>query len=516
MLAKEFRARSATWKLTMAVESKDAMNLQAVRSGETVRTPDRLWNRDLAPIGLARRTWGTYNYAALWITFSVNIATYLVASAMIAGGMSWKEAIATIFIGHAIILVPILLNAHVGAKYGIPFPVYSRASFGVLGANVPAVLRALVACGWFGIQTWIGGEAINTLIGAFAPGWRTFGAGAAVCFAGFWLLNLIVILRGIETIRFMQALSAPFLLAISLALLGWAYLKAGGFHRVLTVPSKFHTRAEFFVFFVPSLTGVVAHWAAVALNISDFTRYAKGQREQLLGQALSLPLAMTLYSFIAIAVTSATVIIFREPIWNPVIVFSHLGNRFAVIVAMLALLVATLNVNVAANVVAPANDFSNLWPSRISFKTGAVVTCFIGFLMQPWKLLASHGNFIIGWLVGYSSFLGPVAAVLIADYFVVRKTNLVLDDLYAREGVYEYLRGVNLRAIIALAAGVGLALIGLVVKPLASEGNAAILRLIAGFLYACYNYAWFVGFIVSFVVYLVLMGPLNSSRPRPM
>jgi NCS1 family nucleobase:cation symporter-1 len=478
----------------------------------TKLTSTQLWNPDLAPIPMSKRTWGTYNYAALWITFTVNIATYLVASAMIAGGMSWKQAMFTIILGHAIILVPILLNAHAGAKYGIPFPIYSRASFGLVGANVPAVLRALVACGWFGIQTWIGGQAINRLISAFYPHWANFAYGSAICFIGFWTLNLVVVLHGMPLIRTLQALSAPFLIAISLALLGWVYLKVHGLQPVLAVPSRFHTKSEFYVFFVPSLTGVVAHWAAVALNISDFTRYAKSQRAHMWGQALSLPLAMALYSFIAIVVTSATILLFGKPIWDPVTVLTHLGNRAAVILALAALLIATLNVNVAANLVAPANDFSNLWPSKISFKTGAVITCIIGLLMQPWKLLATNGNFLIGWLVGYSSFLGPVAGVLIADYFVVRHTKLDLAALYERGCAYEYYKGINPRAISALIAGIAGALIGLLVGPLDSEGHGIMVRSAAHFLRASFHYAWFLGFALSFFFYLLLMRQRKTSQ----
>jgi nucleobase:cation symporter-1, NCS1 family len=444
-----------------------------------------LWNKDLAPIPAGRRSWGTYNYAALWVAMSVNIPTYMLASAMIAGGMNWKQAIVTVFLGNVIVLIPMLLNAHAGAEYGIPFPVFARSSFGVLGANVPAVLRALVACGWFGIQTWIGGEAINTLMAAVSPGWNH----PWVCFLGFWLLNLAVILNGIETIRFLQGITAPLLLILGIAMLYWAYTKAGGLGPMLSTPSQFHTFREFFAFFIPSLTGVVAFWATVALNIPDFTRYAKGQREQMLGQALGLPTTMTFYSFIGIAVTSATVILFGHAIWDPVAVLGHLGNPIAVVVAMLALLLATLNVNVAANVVSPANDFSNLYPRKISFKTGGVITCFIGLLMQPWRWLSSHGSYVMGWLVGYSSFLGPIAGVMIADYYVVRKRVIATDDLFERGGIYEFSRGFNWRAIGALIAGALVALSGLQIPAL----------------HPLYSYAWFVGFAVSFFTYLLAM-----------
>jgi nucleobase:cation symporter-1, NCS1 family len=454
---------------------------------ETIRS-SALYNKDLAPVAVERRRWRTYNYTALWISMSVNIPTYMLASGMIAGGMNWKQALFTVFLGNVLVLIPMLLNAHAGARYGIPFPVFARASFGVLGANIPAILRALVACGWFGIQTWIGGEAINAMIVALAPAWARFPYGAAICFVFFWLLNVLVILRGIETIRFLQGVSAPFLLLIGFALLLWARQKAGGFGPMLATPSRFQNFSEFFRFFVPSLTGVVGFWATVSLNIPDFTRYARSQRDQIVGQALGLPATMTFYSFIGIAVTSATLIIFGEALWNPVAVLARLGNPWAVVLAMIALLVATLNVNVAANVVSPANDFSNLSPRRISFRTGGLITAAMGIVMQPWKLLASYGSYIFTWLVGYSGFLGPIAGVLICDYFVVRRKILTVEDLYRRDGQYEYSRGFHWTAVAALAAGAGVAFVGLVVPPLR----------------ALYNYAWFVGFLVSFLLYFVL------------
>ena len=444
-----------------------------------------LWNKDLAPIPAEKRTWGTYNYAALWVAMSVNIPTYMLASGMIAGGMNWKQAIFTVFLGNVIVLIPMLLNAHAGARYGIPFSVFARSSFGVLGANIPAILRALVACGWFGIQTWIGGEAINTLLAAVVPGWDH----PWLCFLLFWMLNLAVVLRGIDTIRFLQGITAPALLVLGLGMLAWAYRKAGGFGPMLSAPSKFQTFGEFFAFFVPSLNGVVAFWATVALNIPDFTRYARGQREQMLGQALGLPTTMTLYSFIGVAVTSATVVVFGQAIWDPVVVLSRLGSPLAVVVAMIALLLATLNVNVAANVVSPANDFSNLYPRRISFRMGGIITCVLGGLVfQPWRLLANYGNYIYGWLGGYASFLGPIAGVLIADYYIVRKKIILAEDLYDRGTYYEFSGGFNWRAVGALAAGIFVALIGLAVPALRG----------------LYHYAWFVGFGVSFVAYLLL------------
>src|SRR6266566_4156852 len=474
-------------RLRMSESHGQALHADIVESSS-------LYNKDLAPVRSERRLWRTYNYAALWISMSVNIPTYMLASGMIAGGMSWKQALFTVFLGNVLVLIPMLLNAHAGARYGIPFPVFARASFGVLGANVPAILRALVACGWFGIQTWIGGEAINAMIVALVPGWANFHSGAALCFFFFWLLNVLVILRGIETIRFLQGISAPFLLLIGLALLLWARSKAGGFGPMLGTPSKFQTFREFFRFFIPSLTGVVGFWATVSLNIPDFTRYARSQRDQIVGQALGLPATMTFYSFIGIAVTSATLIIFGEALWNPVAVLARLGNPFAVVLAMIALLMATLNVNVAANVVSPANDFSNLSPRRISFRTGGLITCAMGIVMQPWKLMANYANYIFVWLVGYSGFLGPIAGVLICDYFIVRKKFLVVEDLYQRNGQYEYSRGFHWTAVASLAAGAGVAFIGLAVPAVR----------------VLYNYAWFVGFLVSFLSYFALM---NRAAP---
>jgi NCS1 family nucleobase:cation symporter-1 len=421
---------------------------------------------------------------------SVCIPTYMLASGLIAGGMNWWEAIGTILLGNLIVLVPMLLNAHAGAKYGIPFPVFVRASFGVRGANVPAVLRALVACGWFGIQTWIGGQAIFAMLSIVWPAAKDSSAGIWICFFAFWALNIFVILRGIDTIKFLEGVAAPFMLAIGLLLLWWITSLAGGLGPVLSAPSKFATNAAFFKFFIPSLTGMVGFWATVALNIPDFTRYAKSQRDQVLGQAIGLPTAMTLYSFIGVAVTSASAVIFGEPIWDPVKLLERFNRPVVAMVALVALLIATLNTNVAANVVSPSNDFSNLNPRRISFRTGGIITGVIGVLLMPWKLLGDFSAYIFGWLVGYSGLLGPIAGIMIADYFVVRKRQLKVEDLYLIKGEYSYSNGVNWNAVIALGIGIAVALCGLAYPPLRW----------------LYDYAWFVGFLVAGALYLMLMG----------
>ena len=452
-------------------------------------TDSRLFNHDLSPTKIKERTWGTYNIASLWIGMSVCITTYMLASGLIAGGMNWWQALITIALGNVIVLVPMVLNAHAGTKYGIPFPVLARSAFGTLGSNVPAILRAIVACGWFGIQTWIGGQALNSLISILIPQWSVWSLGSAASFLIFWAMNVYFVINGMESIRWLEALGAPFLLVVGIALLVWAYVKGGGFGPILSQPSKFQTMGEFWRFFIPSLTGMVGYWATLSLNIPDFSRFAKSQKAQMVGQAIGLPPTMALYSFIGVAVTSATVVIFGEAIWDPVVLLSKFQNPIIVVISMLALLIATLTTNIAANVVSPANDFSNIYPKKITFIRGGMMTAVLGIVIRPWKLLSDYSAYIFGWLVGYSGFLGPIAGILICDYFLVKKRKLTVIDLYRRGGEYEYKNGFNLKAIFALAAGIVVALIGLLVPSLR-------------FLY---DYAWFVGFGVSFLVYHIIM-----------
>jgi NCS1 family nucleobase:cation symporter-1 len=454
-----------------------------------------LTNDDLAPTTAAQRTWSTYNYIALWFSMSMEITTYMLASSLIAGGMNWLQAVGTILLGNLIVLVPMLLNAHAGAKYGIPFPVFVRASFGLRGANVPAMLRAIVACGWFGIQSWLGGQAIAAMIAVLWPSTLHSPVVTWASFLGFWLLNMAVVWNGVESIRFLQSFSAPFMLIMSLALLGYMHHKAGGFGPMLAAPSHFTTTSGFLHFFFPSLTAMVGYWATLSLNIPDFTRYSKSQESQIVGQAFGLPVAMTLYSFIGIACTSASIAIFGTAIWSPIELIGRFHQPVVAFIALIALLVATLNVNIGANVVSPSNDFSNLAPRLISFRTGGMITGFLGLAMCPWWLMASFGNYVFGWLVGYSGLLGPVAGIMVADYFLIRRTRLDVYSLYHRGGPYEYRAGINPRALIALAVGVFAALIGLAVPALRS----------------LYDYAWFVGFFLSGAVYYGLMLSAKSA-----
>jgi nucleobase:cation symporter-1, NCS1 family len=456
----------------------------------------RLFNKDLAPTRLSERTWTTYDIAALWVGLAVCIPTYMLAAGLIEGGMSWWQALLTIILGNLIVLVPMILNAHAGTRFGIPFPVLARVSFGVRGSNIPSLLRSAVACGWFGIQTWIGGAAIQALLVTLYPRWTEVSFGPALCFAVFWLVNIYIIVRGSESIRFLEAWAAPFLIVCGLALLAWALAKAGGLGPILSRPSRFQSFAEFFRFFVPSLTAMVGFWATLALNIPDLMRYARGQKEQMLGQLIGLPTTMALYSFIGVAVTSATVIVFGETIWDPVQLLSRFESTILIALALFAVSIATLTTNVAANVVAPANGFANLWPEKMTFARGGVLTGIIGIAMMPWKLLEDYGTYIFGWLVGYSGFLGPIAGIFVVDYFLIRGRNLSLHDLYRRGGMYEYSNGVNWKAVFALAAGALTAFIGLLVPDLR----------------ALYDYAWFVGFGVAASLYYFTMAGTERIR----
>lgn len=473
------------------------------------------FSRDMAPTTRDERRWGMRDIAVLWISMSACIPTYMLASSLIDGGMNWWQAVLTIFLGNVIVLLPMVLNAHAGTRYGISFPVYCRASFGLRGANVPALLRALVACGWFGIQTWIGGLAIYNILSVFFPSWAEakpiaglgINAVQLACFLAFWSINMLVIYKGIESIRVLLNIKAPLLIALGLALLAWAYQQAGGFGPMLSQPSAFvpggPKEGQFWGFFAGALTANVGFWATLALNIPDFSRFARSQRDQVLGQALGLPTTMGLYSFIGVAVTSATVVIYGQPIWDPVVLLTKFSSPVVLIVAMASLCLATLATNIAANVVSPANDFAHLWPRRISFRVGGLITGLIGILIQPWHLVKNASVYIDKWLIGYSSLLGAVGGILIADYFALRRTHLDLPGLYRQEGPYWYSGGFNPRALIALVLGIAPCVPGF----LATVGGVAVSPIWIDL----YHYAWFISFGVSFMTYLAMM---SVHRPR--
>ncbi len=466
------------------------------------------WNKDIAPTRKSQRTWGTKDIAVLWISMSACIPTYMLASSLIAEGMNWWQAVLTIFLGNCIVLLPMILNAHAGTKYGIPYPVYCRPAFGILGANVPAVLRALVACGWFGIQTWIGGAAIYKLAGLWFPAimagepiLQGLNAGQWGCFLFFWAINMFVIYKGVESIRVLLNIKAPLLILLGLALLGWAYVQAGGFGPMLSTPSAFapgqSKAGQFWLFFFPALTAMIGFWATLSLNIPDFSRYAKTQKDQMLGQALGLPTTMGLYSFIGVAVTSATVVIYGQSIWDPVDLIAKFKNPLVLAIALISLCLATLATNIAANVVGPANDFSHVWPEKIDFRMGGYITGVIGILIQPWKLIADPSGYIFTWLVAYSALLGSIGGILICDYYVLRGAKLDVRELYEKNGAYWYAGGVNGRALMALV----LACLPVLPGFLGTVKLAAV----APFWISLYHYAWFISFGLSFALYWLLM-----------
>lgn len=466
------------------------------------------YNQDIAPTEESQRNWTLYNYLSLWIGMAHNIPTYLMAGGFIALGLSWWQAILTVLVGNLIVLVPILLNSFPGTKYGIPFPVFARASFGVVGASLPALLRALVAAGWFGIETAIGGQAIQTFLLILIPGWAHFSSaftfvgmnlGNWIAFMIFWFLNIWIIFHGINAVKRFEAWAGPLVLALGIGLLIWAFNAAHGFGPMLSQPATVHGAALWAVE-IPSLTSVVAFWATLSLNIPDFTRFAKSQKAQAWGQALGLPTTMTIFSGIGVLVTSATIVVFHHAIADPVTLLGHFHNVFLLLISLGAVVVATLSVNVAANVVSPAYDFIQLFPKHLNFKLGGLITGILAIVMVPWLLISNPHIYIFSWLDVYSGFLGPIAAILIADYWVFRHQTLAVVELYEKTGRYYYGKGYNSLAIWALVAGIVVALIGKVVPAL-------------GWLF---NYAWFVGFAVSFLVYIALMRSRYPNQADPM
>ena len=465
-----------------------------------------LYNHDLAPVRVADRTWSTYNYAALWISMAHCIPTYMLAAGLIGAGMSWGQALFTILLGNLIVLVPILANSHPGTKYGIPFPVFARAAYGTVGANLPAILRAIVACGWFGINAWIGGKALHTFFAALWPAWKTLGVASLgtpggfapsmwIAFALFWGLNIFIIFRGMDLLRHVENFAAPFVLVMTGVLVAWAISRAHGLGEIMSQPGKFTTTASFMKVFVPSLTAMVGFWATLSLNMPDFTRFGRSQREQMVGQVIALPSTMTIFAAMSVLITSATAVIYGEAIWDPVVLVGKFTQTWIVAIAMFTIVIATLAVNIAANVVSPANDFANAMPKHIDFKRGGLITGLIGVAMMPWKLAEDPSGYIYKWLLGYSGGLGAIAGVLITDYYLVRKTKLALGDLYRVRGTYRYGNGWNGAAVVATVVGCAVAWCGAFIPAFA--------RL--------YDYAWFVGFGLSAVIYGLWMKALSTT-----
>jgi nucleobase:cation symporter-1, NCS1 family len=483
---------------------------------------NQLINEDLAPVPADKRNWTALNYFSLWVGMAVCIPSYMIAASLISAGMSLYQAMACVFLGNFIVLIPMLLNGKVGAKYGIPYPVYARSSFGIYGSNIPALLRAVVACGWFGIQSWIGGTAVMAVIKIIWPGFMSLpnflpdfmGVETApfISFLIFWAINVFIIVKGVQYIKWLETASAPVLLVSGVALLFWAISKAGensggfvaGFNLLADQPSKFKTNAEFWKAFIPGLTGMVGFWATMSLNIPDFTRYAKDQRSQLIGQALGLPTTMTLFALIGVMVTKTTEVVYGTPIWDPVGVIEKFDSPVLLFFSMFIVCIATLSTNIAANVVGPANDFSNAAPKKINFKRGGLITAGLGILMMPWKLIADPSGYIFTWLIGYSSLLGPIGGILLCDYFILRKQNLNVEDLYKKDGEYWYTNGFNISAIVAFVVGVLPNVPGFLFK-------VGALKSIPESFESIYSYAWFVGLPLAGIVYYTLM-KLNNKK----
>lgn len=470
-------------------------------------TQSPLYNEDLAPVPEEKRTWNKWHIAALWVGMAVCIPTYMLASSLIGQGMNWWQALITIILGNLVVLVPMILNAHVGTKYGVPLPVFLRLSFGIKGSILASLLRGLVACGWFGIQTWIGGAAIYQLLLVLFPAlvnsphlgsFIGLNMAQAACFLFFWFINIWIVYKGIDSIKLLEAWSAPFLILIGLCLLIWAWVKVGSMNEMLRASYTLSSgkMVDFWKIFFPGLTAMVGFWATLSLNIPDFTRYAKSQKDQVMGQLIGLPATMTFYSFIGIAVTSATVLIFGQAIWDPVILMGKFDSPVIVIISMFGLTIATLSTNIAANVVAPANGFANIAPKKINFKLGGYITGVIGILIFPWKLIADPEGYIFRWLIAYSALLGSLAGIMICDYYFIKKTKINVAELFNPEGTY---KGWHAPAWIAF----GLSILPVIPGFLVAVGAAGT-DTFPAFFVNLYSYAWFVTFILSGLLYFLL------------
>lgn len=422
------------------------------------------------------------------------LPTYSLASGMIALGMNWWESVLTVFAGSLIVMAVILLVSHAGTKFGIPYPVFARLWFGTKGAHIPALARALIAAGWFGINSWFGGLALDAILTRTLPFWHALSVHLALAFAIFWAINVAIAMRGPQAIGRLAQIAAPTLALGAFALLFWAATRVGGVGPMLATPAKIHGIA-FWSAFYPSVIGVIAFWATMALNIPDYTRYAKSQRGQILGQVWAMPLTMAAFAFVGIAVTSATVILYGAALWNPVDLILKFPPA-VVVAAGLIVILSSVTINVGANVMAPARAFENLWPSRITFAIGAIITGLLSLAMQPWYVLATFATYIFGWLGAYGALLGPFDGIAIADYWLVRKRKLDLAQLYTPGGLYSYAKGFNLNAIVALLIGWGVALLGLAVPAL----------------HFLWSGGWFFGLLGGLFGYRLLM---QHHEPKP-
>jgi NCS1 family nucleobase:cation symporter-1 len=472
---------------------------------------ETLWNADLAPTNAAQRTWRWYHFAALWVGMIVAVPTWMLASGLIQQGFSAGQATLTVLLGNVVIMIPVMLIGHSGARHGVPFAVLARAAFGTRGARLPAAARALVACGWYGIQTWIGGEALLTLLGIMVGHdmrgtplpLLDIGLGQLLAFGVFWAGQLFFLQKGLTAIRRLETWTAPIKIAVCAALVWWAVDRAGGVGPIFAAPSAFSPggakAGQFWHMFWPTFTAMVGFWGTLALNIPDFTRFAKTQRDQILGQAIGLPPTMGLIALASVITTSATVVIYGHAIWDPVALAGTLSGPF-VLLGLLVISIDTISCNIAANLVCASYDFSSLWPSKISYRTGGLITAIVSAVAMPWKLLSSSDGYIFTWLAGYGALLGPIAGILIADYWLLRKTRLAVDDLFDPNGRYRYKAGWNPVALLAFAAGVLPNLPGFL-----HAAGPGVFGGVPAFWNSLYDYAWFIGFFVAMAVYRLAM-----------
>lgn len=464
-----------------------------------------LVNDDLMPTTSSQRSFSGWEMASLWVGLVVGVPSYYLAGSLVDLGMAWWQGIATVVAANVILLVPLVLTGHPGARYGISFPVLARSSFGIRGAHVPTLLRAFVGCGWYGIETWIGGEAIFLLLPKFIQQssmsrtlpWLGTSPLEFACFMVFWVAQFSIVWKGMEGIRELEKYSAPILILLTSCLLVWAYVRAGGFSYMLSLSSRLSS-SEFWSLFFPSLTANISFWATLALNIPDFTRYAKSQKDQIIGQA-GLPIFMGAFTFVGLAVTCSTKVIFGRVISNPIQLLGEIGGLPTIILSILGISLATITTNIAANVVAPANALVNLSPSKFTFRRGALLTALLGIAFQPWRLLQSSESFVYTWLVGYSALLGPIGGIVLADYYLVQKANLGIKDLYSLSpyGAYYYTGGYNLAAMVALIFGILPVVPGFLQK-------VGILSTIPNAFVVIYNNAWFFSFFSAGFLYWVL------------
>ncbi|MCH9695492.1 MAG: NCS1 family nucleobase:cation symporter-1 [Gammaproteobacteria bacterium] len=456
------------------------------------------YNDDIAPTRASQRTWSRWNVASLWVGMAICVPTYTLGGVLTAYfGLSVSEALWTILVANLVVLIPLTLNAYPGTRYGIPCPVVMRASFGIIGSNVPSLIRALVACGWFGVQTLFGGIAIHLLLAALFDGWAALGGtGEVLGFFIFWILNITVVMRGSESIKHLETLAAPLLLIVAIGLIVWALPKVT-MSEVLAVPANRPEGSSFIKYFMGALTAMVGFWATLSLNIPDFSRYARSQRSQIIGQIIGLPLTMFLFSGLGVVLTAASMELVGETISDPINLIGRIENTWWVILSMLMIILATISTNTAANIVSPTNSFQNIAPKLINENRGVLITGIIGILLMSWELLKKLGwiesdvsveSLYSNWLLGYSSLLGPIAGIMVVDYFLVRKQEYDLLALYKDNAGYP---AWNTAGFTAFLIPVGLTIIAITTDKLAWF----------------YDYGWFTGSILGgFIYYFVARG----------